>query len=105
MNATDYSPSAFIEQVECLCKESEANNTALAKFTRKAKSIVELRSDQTNILYDMLMEGKINLITYAYITKVKNVQFDFSKMNITVYRVNKAAQYLSKFDLSQLLKK
>ena len=104
-NATDYSPSAFIEQVERLCKESEANNTALAKFTRKAKSIVELRSDQTNILYDMLMEGKINLITYAYITKVKNVKFDFSKMNITVYRVNKAAEYLSKFDLSQLLKK
>jgi hypothetical protein len=53
----------------------------------------------------MLMEGKINLITYAYITKVKNVQFDFSKMNIAVYRVNKAAEYLSKFDLSQLLKK
>lgn len=104
-NATDYSPSAFIEQVERLCKESEANNTALVKFTRKAKSIVELRSDQTNILYDMLIEGKINLITYAYITKVKNVQFDFSKMNITVYRVNKAAEYLAKFDLSQLLKK
>ena len=104
-NATDYSPSAFIEQVERLCKESEANNTALVKFTRKAKSIVELRSDQTNILYDMLIDGKINLITYAYITKVKNVQFDFSKMNITVYRANKAAEYLSKFDLSQLLKK
>lgn len=104
-HAKFYSPQAFVEQVDKLCQEFAANNTALAKFTKKAKSIVELRDDQTNILYDMLIEGKINIITYSYILKTKNVVFNYDKMNMTVYRVNKVAEYLAKFDLSQLLKK
>ena len=104
-NAKFYSPDAFIQQVDEICKESEANNTALAKFTRKAQSIVALRDDQTCILYDMLMNGRINIITYSYILKIKNVQLNFDKMNMTVYRINKVAEYLSKYDLSQLLKK
>ena len=104
-HASFYSPSEFIKQVDEICKEAEANNTALARFTRKAQSIVALRDDQTCILYDMLMSGKINIITYSYILNLKNVQLNFDKMKIDVFRVNKVAEYLGKFDLSQLLKK
>lgn len=98
-----YSARAIQDQLDAVKTVSDENNTAISKFTKTNKSVFALREDQTSLLYDMLIEGKINIIVYGHLLKRRDISLDYSKMESTVYRINKIAEYVSRFDLSQLL--
>lgn len=100
-----YSAKTVQEQLDKIKEVSDEHNTAIAKFTKTNKSVFELRDDQTNLLYDMLIEGKINIIVYAQLMMLKHIELDYKKMSPTVYRNNKIAEYIASFNLCKLFEK
>jgi len=99
-----YNAKSINEQIEQIVKTSEANNTKFAKFTKQNKSVFELSDQQTNLLYDMMVSGKISVFVYAYFMKEKKFEIDFGKIkNVEIYRNNKIAEYVSTFDLEDIL--
>lgn len=99
-----YNASSITEQIKRIIKTSEEHNTQLAKFTKTNKSVFELRDNQTNILYDMLVKGEISIYVYAYFMKNNKFTIDFSKIkDLTIYRNNKIAEYVSNFKLDEIL--
>lgn len=98
-----YSLKSVQEQVMEIQKESERHNTAFAKFVKADVSVFKLRDDQTNILYDMLKEGKINLLVYSYLMNSRDTGIDFSKMKLDVFKINTLSKYVSNIKFDELL--
>lgn len=99
-----YNAKSVDSQIANIVKASEANNTKFAKFTKQNKSVFELSDDQTNILYDMLISGKISIFVYAYFLKEHKFTIDYNKIkSVEIYRNNKIAEYVSTFDLNDIL--
>ena len=98
-------PPAINEQVQKVIKASEANNTALAKFTKTNKSIFEIDpKTQTNKLYEMLVLGEINVYVFAYFYAQGKFTIDFSKItDLMTYRNLKIAEYVRNFELNEVL--
>ena len=103
--ASFYSAKTVQEQLAKIQAVSEANNTAIAKFTKQNKSVFDIRENQTSLLYDMLVNGEISIIVYAHLMQRRHIMLDYSKMDATVYRNNKIAEYVASFNLSKLLAK
>lgn len=98
-----YNSTDITLQINKIIEKSNESNSKFAKFTKTDKSVFELDANQTNILYDMLKRGEINVYVYAYFMKNKKFVIDYTKLkNVEVYRDNKIAEYVSKFDLSEI---
>lgn len=98
-----YSLKAVQKQIMDIQKESERHNTAFAKFVKADVSVFKIRDDQTNILYDMLKEGKINLLVYSYLMNSRDTGIDFSKMKLDVFKINILSKYISNIQFNELL--
>lgn len=98
-----YSLKSVQEQIMEIQKESERHNTAFAKFVKTDVSVFKIREDQTNILYDMLKEGKINLLVYSYLMNSRDTGIDFSKMKLEVFKINTLSKYVSNIKFDELL--
>ncbi len=99
-----YSANEITRQVQLIKEKSESLNTSFAKFTKTNKSIFELRENQTNELYDMLVAGKINLYVFAYFLSQGKFKIDFSKIHdIEIFRILKIADYVSRFEITDIL--
>jgi hypothetical protein len=100
-----YSSDSINEQVQRVIKASEANNTALAKFTKTNKSIFEIDpKTQTNKLYEMMVTGQINVFVFAYFYEQGRFTIDFSKItDLYTYRNLKIAEYVRNFELNEVL--
>lgn len=103
--ASFYSAKTIQEQLAKIQAVSEANNTAIAKFTKQNKSVFDIRENQTSLLYDMLVDGTISIVVYSHLMKLRHITLDYSKMEPEVYRINKIAEYIASFNLSKLLEK
>lgn len=98
-----YSLKSVQEQVIDIQKESERHNTAFTKFVKADVSVFKIRDDQTNILYDMLKEGKINLLVYSYLMNSRDTGIDFSRMRLDVFKINTLSKYVSSIQFNELL--
>lgn len=98
-----YSLKSVQEQILEIENESERHNTAFAKFVKTDVSVFKLREDQTNILYDMLKEGKINLLVYSYLMNSRDTGIDFSLMKLDILKVNTLSLYVSGIKFNELL--
>lgn len=99
-----YSANAVTAQTAEVNALAASADTKISKFMGMKKNVFDIREDQTSVLYDMLISGKINIIVYAYCLKENLIHIDFSKIkDLTVYRNNKIAEYISGFDLKNSL--
>lgn len=99
-----YSANAVTAQTAEVNALAASADTKISKFMGKKTNVFDIREDQTSVLYDMLISGKINIIVYAYCLKENLIHIDFSKIkDLTVYRNNKIAEYISGFDLKNSL--
>lgn len=99
-----YSAANVKSQIEEIQQKSAQLNTALSKFTKQNKSVFEQSDAQTNELYQMMIDGKISLFVYAYFLKQGKFTIDFSKVkDMTVYRNLKIAEYVSNFEINEVL--
>lgn len=99
-----YSANAVTAQTAEVNALAASADTKISKFMGMKKNVFDIREDQTSVLYDMLISGKINIIVYAYCLKENLIHIDFSKIkDLTIYRNNKIAEYISGFDLKNSL--
>lgn len=98
-----YNSADISAQIDKIVEKSNESNSKFAKFTKTAKSVFEVNNDQTNILYNMLKRGEICIYVYAYFMKIGKFSIDYTKLkNVEIYRDNKIAEYVAKFDLSEI---
>lgn len=100
-----YSANAINAQIQNIIQLSKTNNSTFAKFTKTNKSVFEIDSTtQTNLLYESMISGEINVYVFSYFYKQGMFTIDFSKIqNIQVYRNLKIAEYVGNFKLNEIL--
>lgn len=100
-----YSANAINAQIQNIIQLSKTNNSTFAKFTKTNKSVFEIDSTtQTNLLYELMISGEINVYVFSYFYKQGMFTIDFSKIqNIQVYRNLKIAEYVGNFKLNEIL--
>lgn len=97
-NAVDYESLGKMDGVELYMPENlKAQLDLLREEAEKVVSVVKLREDQTNVLYDLLCEGKIGLPVYLHLWKLNDgfgIDISSKKISEEYKRFLKMADWL-----------
>jgi hypothetical protein len=107
-NAVDLKAIGKLEGIELYKPENLKDQLGVLKAAAETNvSVLNPRRDQTNVLYDLLCDGKIGLHLYLHLWKINNgfgIRTDMKEIDEEYKRFLKMVEWLIKdgFDLSNV---